>query len=147
MTRERLKFANEAVAIQEWGSFLGENKTPVLLLLDDVWSHSLIEKFKHQAFSEERCDTTVELVDKLVESCQNHPLALKVIGALLIHEKFTVKEVLWTFSIYLEAVAILPQLVLLQRTRNIDNLTGQYVFLLGALCSLLHFELDLSLLH
>lgn len=38
---------------------------------------------------------------------------------------------MWTFSLYLEAVAILPQLVLLQRTRNIDNLTGQYVFLLG----------------
>ena len=38
---------------------------------------------------------------------------------------------LWTFSIYLEAVAILPQLVLLQRTNNIDNLTGNYVFLLG----------------
>ncbi|XP_022771477.1 ER lumen protein-retaining receptor B-like isoform X5 [Durio zibethinus] len=31
-----------------------------------------------------------------------------------------------------EAVAILHQLVLLQRTRNIDNLTGQYVFLLGS---------------
>ncbi|WVZ06910.1 hypothetical protein V8G54_020256, partial [Vigna mungo] len=52
--------------------------------------------------------------------------------ALLINEKFTFKEVMWTFSLYLEAVAILPQLVLLQRTRNIDNLTGQYVFLLGA---------------
>ncbi|KAG4400014.1 hypothetical protein AAZX31_08G341000 [Glycine max] len=52
--------------------------------------------------------------------------------ALLINEKFTLKEVMWTFSLYLEAVAILPQLVLLQRTRNIDNLTGQYVFLLGA---------------
>eukprot|EP00887_Chlorella_sp_A99_P006526 scaffold3.g6526.t1 len=39
--------------------------------------------------------------------------------------------VLWTFSIYLEAVAILPQLVLMQRTQNIDNLTGNYVFLLG----------------
>ncbi|CAN6722607.1 unnamed protein product [Malus baccata var. baccata] len=51
--------------------------------------------------------------------------------ALVINEKFTFKEVMWTFSIYLEAVAILPQLVLLQRTRNIDNLTGQYVFLLG----------------
>ncbi|KAH0917619.1 hypothetical protein HID58_025279 [Brassica napus] len=51
--------------------------------------------------------------------------------ALLIHEKFTFLEVLWTFSLYLEAVAILPQLVLLQRTRNIDNLTGQYIFLLG----------------
>ncbi|KAF5738507.1 ER lumen protein retaining receptor-like [Tripterygium wilfordii] len=52
--------------------------------------------------------------------------------ALLINERFTFKEVMWTFSLYLEAVAILPQLVLLQRTRNIDNLTGQYVFLLGA---------------
>ncbi|URE22783.1 ubiquitin carboxyl-terminal hydrolase, partial [Musa troglodytarum] len=40
--------------------------------------------------------------------------------------------VMWAFSLYLEAVAILPQLVLLQRTKNIDNLTGQYVFLLGA---------------
>ena len=42
-----------------------------------------------------------------------------------------VMQILWTFSIYLEAVAILPQLVLLQRTQNIDNLTGNYVFLLG----------------
>ncbi|KAL7603520.1 hypothetical protein Lser_V15G18617 [Lactuca serriola] len=46
--------------------------------------------------------------------------------ALIIHEKFTFKEKMWTFSLYLEAVAILPQLVLIQRTRNIDNLTGQY---------------------
>ncbi|KAB2062169.1 hypothetical protein ES319_A10G135400v1 [Gossypium barbadense] len=52
--------------------------------------------------------------------------------ALLINEKFTFLEVMWAFSLYLEAVAILPQLVLLQRTRNIDNLTGQYVLLLGA---------------
>ncbi|EPS71969.1 hypothetical protein M569_02789 [Genlisea aurea] len=52
--------------------------------------------------------------------------------ATFINEKLTAKEVLWAFSLYLEAVAILPQLVLLQRTRNIDNLTGQYVFLLGA---------------
>lgn len=52
--------------------------------------------------------------------------------ALLIHRAFTITEVLWTFSIYLEAVAILPQLVLLQQSRNIDNLTGNYVFLLGA---------------
>ncbi|CAI9087834.1 OLC1v1022013C1 [Oldenlandia corymbosa var. corymbosa] len=52
--------------------------------------------------------------------------------ALVVHEKFTIQEVLWAFSIYLEAVAILPQLVLLQRSGNVDNLTGQYVFLLGA---------------
>lgn len=40
-------------------------------------------------------------------------------------------QILWKFSIYLESVAILPQLVLLNRTQNIDNLTGNYIFLLG----------------
>jgi ER lumen protein retaining receptor len=56
--------------------------------------------------------------------------------ALLINHEFSTGEVLWTFSIYLEAVAILPQLVLLQRTRNVDTLTSNYVFLLGAYRSL-----------
>uniref|UniRef100_A0A0D6QRW6 ER lumen protein-retaining receptor n=1 Tax=Araucaria cunninghamii TaxID=56994 RepID=A0A0D6QRW6_ARACU len=60
--------------------------------------------------------------------------------ALLIHRNFTMREVLWTFSLYLEAVAILPQLVLLQRVRNIDNLTGNYVFLLGAYRTLYIFN-------
>ena len=54
-----------------------------------------------------------------------------MILALTVNHDFTVTEVLWTFSIYLEAVAILPQLVLLQRTKNVDTLTGNYVFLLG----------------
>nr|KAJ0219943.1 hypothetical protein LSAT_V11C200069680 [Lactuca sativa] len=40
-------------------------------------------------------------------------------------------QICWAFSIYLEAVAILPQLVLLQRRGNVDNLTGQYVFFRG----------------
>lgn len=52
--------------------------------------------------------------------------------ALILHDKFTFREIMWTFSIYLEAVAIIPQLVLLQRTKNVDNLTGNYVFFLGA---------------
>mmetsp|Transcript_13367 Transcript_13367/g.40421 ORF Transcript_13367/g.40421 Transcript_13367/m.40421 type:complete len:216 (-) Transcript_13367:2816-3463(-) len=52
--------------------------------------------------------------------------------AVLIPQKRTPVEMLWTFSIYLEAVAILPQLILLQRTQNIDNLTGNYVALLGS---------------
>jgi ER lumen protein retaining receptor len=52
--------------------------------------------------------------------------------ALLVHGSAAPTEVLWTFSIYLEAVAILPQLVLMQRTQNIDNLTGNYVALLGS---------------
>jgi uncharacterized protein with PQ loop repeat len=41
-------------------------------------------------------------------------------------------QVLWHASIYLESVAILPQLMLIIRTQNIDNLTGNYIFLLGA---------------
>ncbi|KAK8521737.1 hypothetical protein V6N12_066323 [Hibiscus sabdariffa] len=71
--------------------------------------------------------------DKAQDTFRHYFLLLPcLLLALLIHEKFTFKEVMWTFSLYLEAVAIVPQLVLLQRTRNIDNLTGQYVFLLGA---------------
>ncbi|XP_062094507.1 ER lumen protein-retaining receptor A-like [Humulus lupulus] len=52
--------------------------------------------------------------------------------ALILNEKYTFREVFWAFSIYLEALAIVPQLVLLQRSGNVDNLTGQYVFFLGA---------------
>ena len=40
-----------------------------------------------------------------------------LLGIFINHE-FTITEILWTFSIYLEAVAILPQLVLLQRTKK-----------------------------
>ncbi|CAI0437039.1 unnamed protein product [Linum tenue] len=68
---------------------------------------------------------------------RSYLIVLSFALAVFVHEKLTFKEVhtllevMWTFSLYLEAVAILPQLVLLQKTRNIDNLTGQYVFLLG----------------
>ena len=48
-------------------------------------------------------------------------------------EKFiyTFQELLWTFSIYLEAVAILPQFFLLQRTQEVEALTADYVACLG----------------
>lgn len=59
-------------------------------------------------------------------------IAPSAVLALLTTHKYTPLEVLWTFSIFLEAVAIMPQLVLLQRTNNIDNLTGNYVALLGS---------------
>lgn len=41
-------------------------------------------------------------------------------------------ELMWTFSIYLESIAILPQLVVLQRYREVENLTGNYIFFMGA---------------
>jgi len=40
-------------------------------------------------------------------------------------------EVLWAFSIFLEAVAIMPQLFLLQRTGEVETLTSHYIFALG----------------
>ncbi len=42
-----------------------------------------------------------------------------------------IQEILWTFSIYLESVAIFPQLMVLQRTGKVENLTANYVFTLG----------------
>lgn len=52
--------------------------------------------------------------------------------ALLINDEFTLFEILWAFSIYLEAVAIFPQLLLLQRTGEVETLTADYVGTLGA---------------
>lgn len=45
---------------------------------------------------------------------------------------FDLMELFWEFSIYLEALAIVPQLIILQRYREVENLTGHYVFFLGA---------------
>mmetsp|Transcript_6217 Transcript_6217/g.7577 ORF Transcript_6217/g.7577 Transcript_6217/m.7577 type:complete len:224 (+) Transcript_6217:225-896(+) len=52
--------------------------------------------------------------------------------ALIINSEFTIIEILWTFSIYLEAIAIMPQLILIQRYGNVENLTANFVFCLGA---------------
>ena len=49
--------------------------------------------------------------------------------------KLDVVDLLWTFSIYLESIAILPQLIVLQRYREVENLTGNYVFFMGAYLS------------
>lgn len=44
---------------------------------------------------------------------------------------WTPSEILWAFSIWLESVAILPQLILLQNIREVENLTSHYVAMLG----------------
>lgn len=51
--------------------------------------------------------------------------------AVLVNAQFTLLEVLWTFSIYLEAVAILPQLFMLQRRGEAETITAHYLFALG----------------
>lgn len=47
-------------------------------------------------------------------------------------ENSTISEILWSFSIYLEAVGILPQLFMLSRTGEAETITTHYLFALGA---------------
>ncbi|XP_019869663.1 ER lumen protein-retaining receptor [Aethina tumida] len=52
--------------------------------------------------------------------------------ALLINNEFSVLEILWTFSIYLESVAILPQLFMVSKTGEAESITSHYLFALGS---------------
>ena len=40
-------------------------------------------------------------------------------------------EILWTFSIYLESLAILPQLFMVTKTGEAESITSHYLFALG----------------
>lgn len=59
-------------------------------------------------------------------------LAPVTILSLIINHEFSIFEILWTFSIYLEAVAILPQLFLVSKTGEAESITSHYLFALGA---------------
>jgi len=52
--------------------------------------------------------------------------------ALLINHEFSFFEVLWTFSIYLESAAIMPQLFMLSKTGSAETITAHYLFALGS---------------
>ena len=51
--------------------------------------------------------------------------------AILFPYKYTISEILWAFSLWLESVAILPQLFMLQRTGEAETITTHYLFALG----------------
>jgi len=52
--------------------------------------------------------------------------------AMIFNHEFSFLEILWAFSVYLESVAILPQLFMLQRTGEAETITTHYIFALGA---------------
>ncbi|KAL4071273.1 ER lumen protein retaining receptor-domain-containing protein [Scleroderma yunnanense] len=70
-------------------------------------------------------DPTIDTfkVEYLVGPC----LAL----SLIFNYRFEITEILWTFSIYLEAVAIFPQLFMMQRTGEAETITTHYLAALG----------------
>ncbi|KAJ1945217.1 endoplasmic reticulum retention protein [Linderina macrospora] len=70
--------------------------------------------------------------DKALDTFRiEYVLAGAALFALVFPHKYTVVEILWSFSIYLEAVAIMPQLFMMTRTGEADNITSHYVFALG----------------
>eukprot|EP01113_Clastostelium_recurvatum_P023289 TRINITY_DN2782_c0_g1_i1.p1 TRINITY_DN2782_c0_g1~~TRINITY_DN2782_c0_g1_i1.p1 ORF type:complete len:215 (+),score=27.43 TRINITY_DN2782_c0_g1_i1:176-820(+) len=58
-------------------------------------------------------------------------IAPSLVLGFLTSEEWTILEILWTVSLYLESVSILPQLFLLQRTGEVESLTSHYIFALG----------------
>lgn len=52
--------------------------------------------------------------------------------ALVVNHGFKPLEIFWVFSIYLEAVAILPQLFMISKTGEAESITSHYLFALGS---------------
>jgi len=67
-------------------------------------------------------------------------MAPSAVLAVLTAVDWTPLEILWTFSIYLEAVAILPQLFMLQRTGECEALNSHYIVCLGGYRALYLFN-------
>ncbi|KJE95293.1 KDEL endoplasmic reticulum protein retention receptor, variant [Capsaspora owczarzaki ATCC 30864] len=61
-----------------------------------------------------------------------YPLGACVILALIFNHSWDPVELLWTVSIYLESVAIMPQLWMIQKTGEAESVTSHYLFALGA---------------
>ncbi|XP_020378344.1 ER lumen protein-retaining receptor 3 [Rhincodon typus] len=51
--------------------------------------------------------------------------------SFLVNHDYAPLEILWTFSIYLESVAILPQLFMITKTGEAETITTHYLFFLG----------------
>ena len=59
-------------------------------------------------------------------------LAPAALLAYYVNCEFTPLEVLWTFSNYLDSVAILPQVYMLSKTGEVGVIAGPYIFALGS---------------
>ncbi|KAL6950073.1 endoplasmic reticulum retention protein [Hanseniaspora vineae] len=58
-------------------------------------------------------------------------IAVSTLLALIFNYKFTFFQLLWSFSIWLESVCILPQLFMLSKAKKAATLTTHYIFFLG----------------
>lgn len=51
--------------------------------------------------------------------------------AVIIHKSISPLDFMWSFSIWLEAFAILPQLFMVGKLKDVENITAHYIFFLG----------------
>ena len=51
--------------------------------------------------------------------------------AVLIHKSLNPMDFIWSFSIWLEALAILPQLFMINKLKDVENITAHYILFLG----------------
>ena len=52
--------------------------------------------------------------------------------SLIFTELYTITEILWSFSQFLESVSFVPQLEMLRKMKEVENMTSHFVFTLGA---------------
>lgn len=50
---------------------------------------------------------------------------------LAVHTKFEFVDFCWSYSLWLEAVAFIPQIVILNRMQTVENMTSHYIGCLG----------------
>ena len=92
----------------------------VLLQVHNVYSDLKVEILKHSK------TWTSKLINVLSD------IYVAVVYAPVMWTLQFVPQVLWTFSIYLEAVAILPQLFMVSKTGEAESITSHYLFALGS---------------
>ena len=70
--------------------------------------------------------------DKVADDFPHYylPIAAAVLTCI-VQSGWTPWEMVWSFSLWLEAMAFIPQIIMLQKTRVIEGITSHYVAALG----------------
>jgi ER lumen protein retaining receptor len=58
-------------------------------------------------------------------------LPTALVLSLICNSGYSAWEMTWSFSLWLESIAFIPQIVMLNKIRIIENITGHYVVCLG----------------
>ena len=81
-------------------------------------------------FKKPYCATYDPKVDEFPHYKIIYPACLLL--TLFLHTRWSPIEFLWSYSLWLEALAFVPQIIILYRIKTIENMTSHYVAALGA---------------